>query len=71
MIMMIMTEVLFLFHFFFSFLFFFIGFRLVCFGFCWFRQIPRRGPSVLPNLSVGIPRDANRPAMADLSHRSG
>ena len=30
------------------------------------RQFPRTGPSILPNLAAGIPRDAYRPAMAVL-----
>ena len=30
------------------------------------RQFLRPGPSVLPSLAVGIPRDADRPAMAVL-----
>ncbi len=35
------------------------------------RQFPRLDPSVLPNLAVGIPCDADSPAMAILFHRLG
>ena len=35
------------------------------------RQFPRMGPSILPSLSVGIPRDTDRPAMAVPFYRSG
>ena len=34
-------------------------------------QIPRPDPSILPGLSVGIPRDTDRPAMAVPFYRSG